>query len=80
MFFTLNRIEENNFAVLTDDNGKVYSEELSLLPENCSVGDVFVFENGNYIHVPEETAERKQCLKEKRDNFFNKLKKKQEEI
>lgn len=80
MFFTLDRIEESRFAVLTDDTGRVYSEELSLLPEDSTVGDVFVSENGKYVHAPEETAERQQRLKEKKNNFFNKLKKKQEEI
>lgn len=80
MFFTLNRTEENKFAVLIDDSGKVYVEELTLLPENCRIGDVFILESGVYVTAVEETAERKRKLKEKRDNFFNKLKKELEEI
>lgn len=75
MFFTLDRIEDNSFAVLIDDNGKVYSEELSLLPENSNTGDVFIYEDGIYKHAAEETASRKERIREKRNNFFNKLKK-----
>lgn len=79
MFFTLDRIEENAFAVLTDDNGKVYSEKLSALPENSRTGDVFTFKNGVYVYDAVQTAERKQRIAEKRNKFFNKLKKNKEE-
>ncbi len=79
MFFTLDRIEENTFAVLTDDNGKVYSQKLSLLPENSRTGDVFTLQNGVYVYEAEQTAERKQRIAEKRNKFFDKLKKNREE-
>ena len=79
MYYTLDRIEENSTAVFTDDEGRVYNEDITNLPSDIHAGDVFICENGVYKPAAEETAERKKRIKEKRDNFFNKLKKKQEE-
>ena len=79
MFYTLDRIEESSIAILTDEEGRVHNADISALPSDARAGDVFVCENGVYKFAADETAERKNRIKEKRDNFFNKLKKKQEE-
>lgn len=79
MFFTFDRIEDNSFAVLVDDDGKIYNAELSALPKGSKTGDVFTYENGMYIPAAEEAASRKERIREKRNNFFNKLKSKQED-
>lgn len=76
MFFTLNRTEDNNIAVLCDDNGRIYNVNINDLSENISIGDVFICKDGKYIFNAKETAERRARISKKRNEFFNNLKKK----
>lgn len=78
MFFTLDRIEDNNIAVLTDDNGKVYDIDLSLLPSESKIGYVFTLKDGRYLHDNKETEKRKQRINNKKTALFNKLKNREE--
>lgn len=78
MFFTLDRIEDNNIAVLTDDNGKVYDVDFSLLPTESKIGYVFTLKDGYYLYDNKETNERKQRIKNKKSVLFNKLKNREE--
>lgn len=78
MFFTLDRIEDNNIAVLTDDKGNVHNIEMSLLPSDSTIGYVFILKNGNYLYNYEETEKRKQRIKNKKAVLFNRLKNREE--
>lgn len=74
MFYTLDRIEDNNIAVLCDDDGRIHNVNANILQKNISVGDVFTYENGKYIPAPDETALRKARISEKKNAFFNRIK------
>ena len=74
MFYTLDRIEDNNIAVLCDDDGRIHNVPANVLQDNACIGDVFIYTDGKYILVPEETESRKARISSKRDAFFNKLK------
>ena len=75
MFFTLDRIEDNNIAVLCDDDGKIYNIPANNL-NNPSVGDVFICKDGKYIFNADETDVRRKRTAKKRNEFFNKIKNK----
>lgn len=76
MFYTLDRIEDENIAVLIDDGGKKADIPFSLLPPHSKPGDVFRSENGAYIFDEKETQERRLRISDKRNRFFNKMKNK----
>lgn len=76
MFYTLDRIEDNNIAVLCDDNGIIYTVRTNNLPDNHSAGDVFICKDGKYIFHKEETASRRERIEKKRNDFFNRIKNK----
>ena len=76
MFYTLDRIEDNNVAVLCDDDGRIINVPSNLLSGTPSAGDVFCEENGCYIADTEETAARRSRISKKRTDFFNRIKNK----
>ncbi len=71
--FTLDRIE-NEFAVLTGDDGSVLNFRLDVFPESPKVGDVFAIVEDRPVFLKEETETRRKRISEKRDRFFNKIK------
>lgn len=71
--FTLDRIE-NEFAVLTGDDGSVLNFRLDVFPESPEVGDVFAIIEDRPVFLKEETETRRKRISEKRDRFFNKIK------
>ena len=76
MYYTLDRIEDNGFAVLIDDSGTVYNEKLSRLPEDPKAGNVYTLSADIFILDEAETETRRQRISEKKNRFFDKLKKK----
>lgn len=75
MFYTLDRTEDNNIAVLIDDDGKKYDIPLENLPEHDGTGSVFREENGVYLFDKEETDRRRISIAEKRRRLFDRIKK-----
>lgn len=70
MFFTLNRIEEELFAVLTDDNGTKYDISVSELPDEIRIGNVYEIIDGAYIYNEKETEKRRTAAKNRLKRFF----------
>lgn len=70
MFYTLNRIEEEFFAVLTDDNGKKHDISVSEMPEEMNIGNVYEFIDGAYIYNEKETEKRRATAKNRLNRFF----------
>ena len=59
MFYTIDRFE-GGFAVLLDDEKRVFSVERAVLGENAEVGLVFLSEDEkSFTFSPEETEKRK---------------------
>lgn len=75
MYYTLERIEDNQIAVLSDDNGKIYNTALDSLNKTPLAGDVFRRENGEFIFDENETNTRKMRIAKKRNEFFGKIRK-----
>ncbi len=76
MFYTLDRIEDNDVAVLCDDEGRIFNVSANLLNGTPCAGDVFREENGCYVADAEETAARRSRISKKRADFFNRIKNK----
>lgn len=74
IYYTLDRIEDENFAVLVDDSGKPHDVSLSQLPNHDGVGSVFYNDNGEYIFDKSETEIRRKRIGQKRKKFFDKIK------
>lgn len=74
VYYTLDRTEDENFAVLVDDSGKTYDVPLGHLPQHDGTGSVFYNDNGEYIFDENETGIRRKKISEKRKKFFNKIK------
>ena len=74
IYYTLDRTEDENFAVLVDDNGKIYDVPHGQLPQHDGTGSVFYNDNGEYIFDKNETDRRRKRISEKRKKFFNKIK------
>lgn len=70
MFYTLNRIEEELFAVLTDDNGKKYDIPVSEMPEEMNIGNVYELIDDAYIYNEKETEKRRSAAKNRLNRFF----------
>ena len=70
MFLTLNRIEEDTFAVLTDDDGRKYDVPVSQMPEELHIGNVYEFIDGVYIYNRKETEKRRSAAKDRLKRFF----------
>ena len=66
--YIIDRFEEN-FAVLEKEECGTIDVERNLIPEGKE-GDVVIFENGNYRVDSEETAKRKELIKEKMRKLF----------
>lgn len=76
MFYTLDRIEDNNIAVLCDDDGRICNVPSNNLSDTPTAGDVFVLIDGKYIFHKEETASRRAKIAKKRNDFFSRIKNK----
>ena len=74
MHFTLDRIENNSVAVLTDDNGKTYDVDLSLLPKEKDPGCIYDFDGSSYIYNEKETVSRRNRNSDKLKKLMNKAK------
>ena len=72
MFFTLNRIEEETFAVLTDDNGKKYDVPVHELTGDLRIGNVYELIDDAYIYNEKETEKRRTAAKSRLKSFFGK--------
>ncbi len=70
MFYTLNRIEEELFAVLTDDDGRKYDIPVSEMPKELSIGNVYEVIDGAYIYNEKETEKRRTAAKNRLHRFF----------
>ncbi len=70
MFYTLNRIEEEAFAVLTDDNGKKYDVPVAGMPKELKIGNVYELIDGSYIYNEKETEKRRSAAKSRLNRFF----------
>lgn len=75
MFYTLDRIEDENIAVLIDDDGRKHDVPCTAIPENDGIGSVFSIKDGKYIFNKAQTDERRKRINEKRKKLFDKLKK-----
>lgn len=73
MFFTLDRIEDGNIAVLISDDGKKTDIPANLL-QNTDIGSVFRAEDSDFIFDEEETTSRRKRISEKRNRLFNRIK------
>ncbi len=70
MFFTLNRIEEETYAVLTDDNGIKYDIPVSDLPGEIRIGNIYDKVDGVYIYNEKETEKRRSAAQNRLKRFF----------
>lgn len=70
MFYTLDRIEEESFAVLTDDNGRKYDVPIREMPDELRIGNVYEIIDGAYIYNKEETEKRRSAAKDRLKRFF----------
>lgn len=77
MFYTLDRIEDLNIAVLISDDGNKYDIPSDMLPENYGVGSVFEKSGDGFIFNENETDRRKRRVQEKSRRLFDKLKNRQ---
>ncbi len=68
--FTIDRIEESK-AVLECENGDCVSLDLKSLPKNIKEGDVLCFEEGSYFLDADETAKRKERIKDLMSKLFS---------
>ena len=74
MYFTLDRIENESVAVLTDDNGKTYNVSTDLLPEQRDAGCIYNYDGSSYIYNEKETVNRRNSNCEKLKKLINKAK------
>lgn len=74
MFFTLDRIENENIAVLIDDDGKKYDVRIDLLPETKDIGSVYIFDGNTYIYNEKETLKRRNSNSDKLKKLLSKAK------
>lgn len=74
MHFTLDRIENNCVAVLTDDNGKTYDVSIDLLPDERDPGCIYNYDGSSYIYNEKETVSRRNSNSEKLKKLINKAK------
>lgn len=75
MFYTLDRIEDGNTAVLIDDVGHKHDVPFAALPAHDGIGSVFTMKDEAYIFNREQTAERRKRIDEKRKKLFERVKK-----
>lgn len=67
--FIIDRIEETK-AVLECENGDTVSLDIKSLPKNVKEGDALYFEEGSYFLDADETAKRKEKIKNLMDKLF----------
>ncbi len=77
MFFTLDRIEDGEIAVMLSDSDEKVNVPLSIVQDEAKEGYVYTFENGLYIYNEKETADRKNSNREKFSRLLKKAKNKQ---
>lgn len=72
-FYVVDRIEDNTWAVLYDDNDNKLDIPLTILPKNVKEGDILRFDERNQIWVidEEETARRKPEIRERFWGLFH---------
>lgn len=74
MFFTLDRIENTNIAVMISDDNKKTDVVTDLISGEIREGNVYTETNGIYIYNEKETAARKSKNKNKFAVLFRKAK------
>ena len=74
MFFTLDRIENTNIAVMISDDNKKTDVVTDMISGEIREGNVYTETNGIYIYNEKETAERKNKNKNKFAALFRKAK------
>ncbi|MBO5933924.1 MAG: DUF3006 domain-containing protein [Clostridia bacterium] len=74
MFYTLDRIENENVAVLIDDEGNKHDVDISILEGNTEIGSVYSFDGNHYIYNEKETASRRSSNSEKLRKLMSKAK------
>ncbi len=57
MFYCLDRIEDGDIAVLTDENGIIINVELACISGVKCIGAYYTFENGKYIYNEKQTTD-----------------------
>ena len=73
MYYSIDRFEDD-IAVLQDDGGNSRDVPRSLLPGGSKQGDILIFEDGGWLHDPDETARRKERVKRLQERLLKKRK------
>ncbi|MBR5233898.1 MAG: DUF3006 domain-containing protein [Clostridia bacterium] len=73
MFYTINRIEEELFVVLTDDDGRKYDVRVSEMPQDLRIGNVYELIDGVYIYNEKETEKRRSAARNRTKRFFQNI-------
>ena len=71
MKYTVDRFE-GDFAVLEDENRTMKDVPRGALPEEAKEGDVLIFAEGSYSLDSEETARRKEDVRERLQRLWKK--------
>lgn len=74
MYYTLDRTENGNIAVLIDSAKKKYDADISLLKPEAKTGGVYEFDGTYYIYNEKETLARKKSASEKLKKLLSKNK------
>ncbi|WP_458863435.1 DUF3006 domain-containing protein [Acidaminobacterium chupaoyuni] len=69
-FYILDRFEEA-FAVFETPDGSMKLIPRGELPPETAEGDCFLLKNGRWIPQPQETARRKERIREKMEKLFH---------
>lgn len=74
MFFTLDRTEDCNFAVMIGDDGEKRDVILDVISGEIAEGNVYTFSDGIYIYNEKETTDRKNSNKSKFERLLKRAK------
>ncbi len=73
-YYTLNRIEDRDIAVLIDDNGKKRDVPIKDLPPQRDIGCVYSICGDSIVYDETETIKRRTRIGEKKNRLFAKWK------
>ncbi len=74
MYFTLDRIEDCNIAVMTGDDGSKTDVVFDVISGDIAEGNVYTFTNGIYIYNEKETQARKNTNRNKFNSLLKRAK------
>lgn len=74
MYYTLNRTENGNIAVLIDSDKNIHDVDISLLKPDAKIGNIYIFDGTHYIYNEKETLARKKSASFRLKNILSKVK------